>query len=59
MPAASEPPEVSRLRREELASVDAPARAVAYLCDPAAVDLAGGELDIRDATLRARAGLDT
>lgn len=50
--------EVSRLRREDLASADGPARAVAYLCTPAAADLAGGEADIYDAAFRARVGLE-
>ncbi|HMQ35842.1 MAG TPA: SDR family oxidoreductase [Chloroflexaceae bacterium] len=50
--------EVSRLRREDLASPEGPARAVAYLCAPAAADLAGAEADIYDAAFRARAGLD-
>lgn len=49
--------EVSRLRREDLASVDGPARAIAYLCEPAAADLAGAEVDIRDEAFRRRAGL--
>ena len=49
--------EVSRLRREELASVEGPARAIAYLCEPAAADLAGAEVDIRDGTFRGRAGV--
>jgi 3-oxoacyl-[acyl-carrier protein] reductase len=50
--------EVSRLPRESLASAQEPARAVAYLCAPAAADLAGGEVDIRDEAFRSRAGLD-
>jgi NAD(P)-dependent dehydrogenase (short-subunit alcohol dehydrogenase family) len=49
--------EVSRLRREELASADGPARAIAYLCEPAAADLAGAEVDIRDEGFRGRAGV--
>lgn len=49
--------EVSRLPREALASADGPARAIAYLCAPAAADLAGDEVDIRDDAFRARAGL--
>lgn len=48
---------VSKLPRENLAGVDDPARAIAYLCSAAADDLAGGELDIREASFRARAGL--
>jgi NAD(P)-dependent dehydrogenase (short-subunit alcohol dehydrogenase family) len=50
---------VSKLPRENLAGVDDPARAIAYLCSAAADDLAGGELDIREASFRARAGLAT
>ncbi len=48
---------VSQLPRENLGSVDGPARAIAYLCSAAADDLAGQELDIREADFRARAGL--
>lgn len=40
--------EVSRLRREELADPARPARAIAWLCTPAAEHLAGQEVDIRD-----------
>jgi NAD(P)-dependent dehydrogenase (short-subunit alcohol dehydrogenase family) len=50
--------EVSRLRREELAGVAGPARAVAYLCLPEAADLAGGEVNIGDEAFRARAGIE-
>jgi NAD(P)-dependent dehydrogenase (short-subunit alcohol dehydrogenase family) len=50
--------EVSRLPREALAGTDGPARAIAYLCSPAAADLAGEEIDIRDAAFRTRAGLE-
>src|SRR5690606_15700892 len=50
---------VSKLPRENLARGDDPARAIAYLCSAAAADLAGGELDMRDASCRARAGLAT
>mgnify|MGYP002403323653 CR=1 FL=1 len=49
--------EVSRLRREELAPPDDPARAIVYLCGPDAADLAGQELTIRDPEFRRRAGL--
>jgi NAD(P)-dependent dehydrogenase (short-subunit alcohol dehydrogenase family) len=49
--------DVSRLRREDLASVDGPARAIAYLCEPAAADLAGEEVNIADEAFRARAGV--
>ncbi|PHQ68533.1 MAG: short-chain dehydrogenase, partial [Sneathiella sp.] len=48
---------VSQIPRENLASVDAPATAIAWLCSDAAIDLAGQELDIRDEGLRARIGL--
>lgn len=50
--------EVSKLRREELAAADGPARAVAYLCLPEAADLAGGEVNIADTAFRVRAGLE-
>ncbi|GAB4127810.1 MAG: SDR family oxidoreductase [Roseiflexaceae bacterium] len=50
--------EVSRLRREDLGDPRIPAKLVAWLCQDAAADLAGQELDIRDKTLRSRAGLD-
>jgi 3-oxoacyl-[acyl-carrier protein] reductase len=50
--------EVSRIPRESLGGTGDPARAVAYLCTPAAADLAGGEVDIYDAAFRARAGLE-
>lgn len=49
--------EVSRVPRETMADPSAPARVVAWLCTPDAADLAGQELDIRDETLRRRAGL--
>lgn len=48
---------VSRLRREDLAPADQPARAILYLCTGDAADLAGGELSIRDPALRQRVGL--
>lgn len=48
---------VSRLARSELAPADQPARAVAWLCTPAADALAGQELDIRTPALRMAAGL--
>lgn len=48
---------VSKLPRESLAPADHPARAIAWLCTPAADPLAGGELDIRTPDLRAAAGL--
>ncbi|WP_029010694.1 SDR family NAD(P)-dependent oxidoreductase [Azospirillum halopraeferens] len=49
--------EVSRLRREDLAKPDDPARAIVYLCTAAADDLRGQELTIRDPALRTRVGL--
>jgi NAD(P)-dependent dehydrogenase (short-subunit alcohol dehydrogenase family) len=48
---------VSQLPRTSLAPADEPARAVAWLCSPAADALAGQELDIRAPDLRAAAGL--
>lgn len=47
---------ISRKRRDELAPADEPARIIAYLCTGEASDLAGRELDFRDASLRRRAG---
>lgn len=49
--------EVSRIPRTALRPPEEPARAVAYLLSGAADDLAGGEIDVRDAGFRARAGL--
>jgi NAD(P)-dependent dehydrogenase (short-subunit alcohol dehydrogenase family) len=48
---------VSRLPRETLLPPELPARVIAWLMRPEAADLAGQELTIRDARLRARAGL--
>lgn len=48
---------ISRLRREDLADPIYPARAVAYLCTPAAADLTGQEIDVRDPVFRQRAAL--
>ncbi|MBN9058384.1 MAG: SDR family NAD(P)-dependent oxidoreductase [Rhizobiales bacterium] len=48
---------VSKLPREGLASVDDPAKAIVFLCTSAAGDLAGLEVDIREASFRERAGL--
>jgi NAD(P)-dependent dehydrogenase (short-subunit alcohol dehydrogenase family) len=48
---------VSQLPRASLAPADQPARAVAWLCTPAADALAGQELDIRAPELRAAVGL--
>ena len=49
--------EVSRIPRENLASPEDPAKAIAWLCSDAAADLAGQELTIRDESLRKRVGL--
>jgi NAD(P)-dependent dehydrogenase (short-subunit alcohol dehydrogenase family) len=49
--------EVSRLPKTVLRPAAEPARAVAYLLSGEADDLAGGEVEIRDAGFRARAGL--
>ncbi|HYG87488.1 MAG TPA: SDR family oxidoreductase [Azospirillum sp.] len=49
--------EVSKLKREDLAKPEDPARAIVYLCTPDADDLAGQELTIRDPALRKRIGL--
>jgi NAD(P)-dependent dehydrogenase (short-subunit alcohol dehydrogenase family) len=48
---------VSRIPRENLAPADGPARAIAWLCTPAADPLAGRELDIRHEDFRRAAGL--
>jgi NAD(P)-dependent dehydrogenase (short-subunit alcohol dehydrogenase family) len=48
---------VSKLPRESLAPADEPARAIAWLCTPAADALAGQELDVRAPDLRAAVGL--
>jgi hypothetical protein len=50
---------VSQLPREKLAGVGDPAHAIVYLCSADADDLAGRELDIRNAEFRVRAGLPT
>lgn len=49
--------EVSRLKREDLARPEDPARAIVYLCTAEADDLSGQELTIRDPDLRRRIGL--
>ncbi len=49
---------ISKIPRGELTPVDHPARALVYLCTPAAGDLAGSELSLRDEGLRARIGLN-
>ena len=48
---------VSKLRREDLAPPEEPARFMVWLASGAADDLAGEEIDIRQPELRARAGL--
>ncbi len=48
---------VSKIPRGDLAPADQPARAIAWLCTPAADALAGQELDVRAPDLRAAAGL--
>ena len=48
---------VSKLPRTSLAPADEPARAIAWLCTPAADALTGQELDIRAPDLRAAVGL--
>ena len=49
--------DVSKIPRENLASAEQPAKAIAWLCSEAARDLAGQELSIRDEQLRKRVGL--
>jgi NAD(P)-dependent dehydrogenase (short-subunit alcohol dehydrogenase family) len=48
---------VSKIPRGDLAPAHEPARAIAWLCTPAADTLAGQELDVRNPELRAMAGL--
>ena len=48
---------VSKLPRTSLAPPEEPARAIAWLCTPAADALAGQELDVRAPDLRSAAGL--
>lgn len=48
---------VSQLPRASLAPADEPARAILWLCTPAADQHAGSELDVRNPELRAAAGL--
>ena len=48
---------VSQIKREALAPADQPAAGIAWLFTAKPADLAGLELDIRDAALRARMGL--
>ena len=48
---------VSKIPRCDLAPAHEPARAIAWLCTPAADALAGQDLDVRNPELRAMAGL--
>ncbi len=48
---------VSRIPREQLTPVHEPARAIVYLCTPAADDLSGKEFSLRDEAFRRRVGL--
>jgi NAD(P)-dependent dehydrogenase (short-subunit alcohol dehydrogenase family) len=48
---------ISRIPREQLTPVDQPARAIIYLCTPAADDLSGQEFSLRDEAFRRRLGL--
>ena len=49
--------QVSRIPRENLGAVEAPARAIAYLLSDEARDLSGRELEISDPDFRRRAGI--
>jgi 3-oxoacyl-[acyl-carrier protein] reductase len=49
---------VSQIPRENLIPVEHPARAIVYLCTPAADDLSGQEFSLRDDDFRKRLGLD-
>lgn len=48
---------VSKIPRENLAGVEGPAQAIAWLCTPAADGYAGQEVDVRNAEFRAASGL--
>ncbi len=48
---------VSKIPRENLAPAEEPAKAIAWLCTPAADALAGQELDVRNPDLRKSVGL--
>ena len=48
---------VSKIPRENLAPADEPAKAIAWLCTPAADALAGQEVDVRNPDLRRSVGL--
>ena len=49
---------VSQIPRENLLPVAHPARAIVYLCTPAADDLSGQEFSLRDDDFRKRLRLD-
>jgi len=48
---------VSRIPRSELATVEEPAQAIAFLCGPGGAEWSGQEVAIRDPAFRAKAGL--
>ena len=48
---------ISKIPREKLTPVEVPAQAIVYLAGPAAADLSGQEVSLRDETFRARVGL--
>lgn len=48
---------ISQIPRESLVPVEHPARAIVYLCTPAADDLSGTEVSLNDPVLRQRIGL--
>ncbi len=48
---------ISRIPRAELTPVAHPAKAIVYLCTPAADDLVGAEFSLRDEAFRKRIGL--
>ena len=49
---------VSRIKREDLAPVEQPAHAMAWLCTAAADHLVGQEIDVRDEDFRKACGLE-
>jgi len=48
---------ISQIPREKLTPVELPAQAIVYLAGPAAADLSGKEVTLRDETFRNRVGL--
>jgi 3-oxoacyl-[acyl-carrier protein] reductase len=48
---------ISQIPREKLTPVEVPAQAIVYLATPAAADLSGKEVTLRDETFLARVGL--